>query len=144
MEHVYMMSGNISNLDPQGSNFPPEGQPQSDNLPPGGGPQGQYIPQGQYQPQTTESSKNKIEISELVEHASTTRELSATEPEISKPEIEPATFEPASEFITPTPGRPDSPRVKFCITETFLLASLALKKLLTQRKKLFFLHIRNL
>ena len=61
------------------------------------------------QPQTTESSQRKLTISELVELASTTSELSATEPEIFEPETEPATFEPALDFITRTPGRPDSP-----------------------------------
>ena len=35
-KHIYMMSGNIPNPQPQGSQLPPGGQPQGSFLPPGG------------------------------------------------------------------------------------------------------------
>ena len=68
------------------------------------------------QSQTTKFTQ-KISISELAELASTTSELSSIEPEIYEPETEPATSEPTLEFVTPTPGHPDSPGVKNRITE---------------------------
>lgn len=46
------------------------------------------------QSQTTEIYPRKLEISELVELASKTSELSATKPKISEPKTEPATSEP--------------------------------------------------
>ena len=77
----------------------------------------------------TESSQRKISISELVELASTTSELSATEPKISEPETEPATSEPTLEFITPTPSHPYSPWVKFRIPENLPLGLFSIEEI---------------
>ena len=44
LEQIYMMSGNIPNLDPQGSNLQPQGQPQGSNLQPQGQLEGQCMP----------------------------------------------------------------------------------------------------
>ena len=39
-EQIFMMSGNVPNPQPQGSQLPPRGQSQGNPLPPGGQPQG--------------------------------------------------------------------------------------------------------
>ena len=45
-KHIFMMSGNIPNPQPQGSQLPPRGQPQGSQLLPGGKPQGNFLPPG--------------------------------------------------------------------------------------------------
>ena len=46
VEQFFMMSGNIPNPQPQGSQLLPRGQPQGSQLLPGGKPQGSQLPPG--------------------------------------------------------------------------------------------------
>ena len=45
-EQIFMMSGNIPNPQPQGSQLPPGGQPKGSQLLPGGQPQRTQLPSG--------------------------------------------------------------------------------------------------
>lgn len=76
------------------------------------------------QPQTAKCYQIQLENSELVEVASTTSELSATEPE-----TESSTSKPASEFITQTPGCPHSPRVKLRIIDNHPLGLISIEEI---------------
>lgn len=91
-----------------------------------------------YQIQTTESIQEPISFSEVTGSISPFSEL-AKEPEISKPDTEPAVT-PTSGFASPTSNNPGSPRVRNIITQNLPSGVISIEELVNPEEDVILLE----